>query len=176
MTLKITYLPTKFSKTEDFPADWPPTTAICGKSMTIWVFMAVKASCMRLMMGISPSIPRLPGAALAMMNQVFYDSGFRVGDFEGPLGRYWLGLSAFDYQTCLSHCYTFFFLFTPLWLLVCHALLSWSTGKIVNCSQKRSLYFLSNTTPCLLAEFYKHNFSMKIHTKIEWKVMNCRCS
>ena len=22
------YLPTKFSKTEDFPADWPPTTAI----------------------------------------------------------------------------------------------------------------------------------------------------
>ena len=29
---KSMYLPTKFSKTDDFPADCPPTTAICGKS------------------------------------------------------------------------------------------------------------------------------------------------
>ena len=28
-------LPTKFSKTDDFPADCPPTTAICGKSKDI---------------------------------------------------------------------------------------------------------------------------------------------
>ncbi len=27
--------PTKFSKTDDFPADCPPTTAICGKSKDI---------------------------------------------------------------------------------------------------------------------------------------------
>ena len=55
-----TYLPTKFSKTDDFPADCPPTTAIWGKSITIGTPSWVKASCIRFMMGIRASIPRLP--------------------------------------------------------------------------------------------------------------------
>ena len=61
---KRSYFPTKFSKTEDFPADWPPTTAICGKSMTMGTPSCVKASCIRLMMGMRASIPRLPGVAI----------------------------------------------------------------------------------------------------------------
>ncbi len=59
--IKHTYFPTKFSNTEDFPADWPPTTAICGRSMTMVTPSEVKASCMRLMMGMRDSIPWLPG-------------------------------------------------------------------------------------------------------------------
>ena len=59
-----TYFPTKFSKTEDFPADCPPTTAIWGRSMTMGTPRVVKASCMRLMMGIRASIPRFPDAIL----------------------------------------------------------------------------------------------------------------
>lgn len=55
-----TYLPTKFSKTDDLPADWPPTTAIWGKSICIWTPKLVNASWSLLMMGIRLSIPTLP--------------------------------------------------------------------------------------------------------------------
>ena len=56
-----TYFPTKFSSTDDFPADWPPTTAIWGKSMPVVTPREVKQSWIRLIMGIRASIPRLPG-------------------------------------------------------------------------------------------------------------------
>ena len=59
-TMKSTYFPTKFSKTEDFPADCPPTTAIWGKSICMWTPNWVKASCIRLMIGMRDSIPWLP--------------------------------------------------------------------------------------------------------------------
>lgn len=55
-----TYFPTKFSSTELFPALWPPTTAICGRSRLAFWPMAEKASCMRFTRGIKSSIPRLP--------------------------------------------------------------------------------------------------------------------
>ena len=57
---KITYFPTKFSSTEDLPALWPPTTAICGRSMAMWTPSWVKASCIRLMIGMRASMPWLP--------------------------------------------------------------------------------------------------------------------
>lgn len=38
------HLPTNFSKTEDFPLDCIPTTAICGKSMSMWTFSFLKVS------------------------------------------------------------------------------------------------------------------------------------
>lgn len=54
------YLPTKFSSTELFPALWPPTTAICGRSrLQAWP-MELKASCSLLTSGISSSMPRFP--------------------------------------------------------------------------------------------------------------------
>jgi hypothetical protein len=56
----MTYLPTKFSSTDDFPADCPPTTAIWGRSITMGAPSWVKASCMRLMTGIRFSMPALP--------------------------------------------------------------------------------------------------------------------
>lgn len=59
-TDKAIYLPTKFSKTELFPADCPPTTAICGKSNVIWTPSCVKASCNLFTIGISCSIPVFP--------------------------------------------------------------------------------------------------------------------
>lgn len=53
-------LPTKFSNTELFPALWPPTTAICGRSkLQLWP-MELKASWSLLMRGMSSSIPRFP--------------------------------------------------------------------------------------------------------------------
>lgn len=57
---KITHLPTKFSKTELFPADCPPTTAIWGKSNVKWTPNCVKASCNLFTIGISCSMPVLP--------------------------------------------------------------------------------------------------------------------
>ena len=42
------------------PALWPPTTAICGRSMAMCTPNWVKASCIRLMIGMSDSIPWLP--------------------------------------------------------------------------------------------------------------------
>ena len=56
----VTYFPTKFSKTDDFPADCPPTTAIWGRSITIGTPSFVKASCIRLIIGIKFSIPVFP--------------------------------------------------------------------------------------------------------------------
>lgn len=54
------YLPTKFSSTELFPALWPPTTAICGRSkLQAWP-MVLKASCSLLTSGINSSMPRFP--------------------------------------------------------------------------------------------------------------------
>lgn len=41
----LTHLPTNFSSTEDFPDDWIPTTAICGKSMSIGTSKFLKVSC-----------------------------------------------------------------------------------------------------------------------------------
>lgn len=40
----VTHFPTKFSSTEDFPADWPPTTAIWGSSKLTEVPNWVNAS------------------------------------------------------------------------------------------------------------------------------------
>lgn len=57
---KATYFPTKFSSTELFPALWPPTTAICGRSRFAFCPMEEKASCMRFTRGIKSSIPRFP--------------------------------------------------------------------------------------------------------------------
>lgn len=35
LSLCVTHRPTNFSKTDDFPDDWIPTTAICGRSMSM---------------------------------------------------------------------------------------------------------------------------------------------
>lgn len=56
----FSYLPTKFSNTELFPADCPPTTAIWGKSSVIWTPSCVNASCNLFTIGISCSIPIFP--------------------------------------------------------------------------------------------------------------------
>lgn len=56
---RITYFPTKFSSTELFPADWPPTTAICGRSSCMCTPSDVNASCSLLTMGINASMPTL---------------------------------------------------------------------------------------------------------------------
>ncbi len=61
----MSYFPTKFSNTEDFPADCPPTTAICGKSITMGVPICVKASCIRLIIGMRASMPLLPEAMVS---------------------------------------------------------------------------------------------------------------
>ena len=58
-----TYLPTKFSRTEDLPALCPPTTAIWGKSMVLETPSWVKMSCNLFMMGMRDSIPWLPAMA-----------------------------------------------------------------------------------------------------------------
>jgi hypothetical protein len=55
-----THLPTKFSNTDDLPADCPPTTAIWGKSICIWTPNDVNASWSLLMIGMRLSIPWLP--------------------------------------------------------------------------------------------------------------------
>ena len=60
----MTHLPTKFSKTEDFPADWPPTTAIWGRSMVLGTPNWVKTSCILFMMGMRASMPALPAMVL----------------------------------------------------------------------------------------------------------------
>ena len=54
-----THLPTQFSSTELFPALWPPTTAICGRSIGQVMPRALKASWSWLTMGINSSIPGL---------------------------------------------------------------------------------------------------------------------
>ena len=54
------YLPTKFSSTEDFPADCPPTTAIWGKSIVFGTPSWVKTSCILFIIGMRASIPALP--------------------------------------------------------------------------------------------------------------------
>lgn len=54
-----TYLPTKFSSTELLPADWPPTTAICGRSSCMWTPNDVNASCNLFTIGINCSMPTL---------------------------------------------------------------------------------------------------------------------
>lgn len=56
----ITYFPTKFSRTELFPALWPPTTAIWGRSRLAFCPIAEKASCSLFTRGIRSSIPLLP--------------------------------------------------------------------------------------------------------------------
>lgn len=57
---KGTNLPTKFSSTELFPALWPPTTAICGRSkLHVWP-MELNASWSLLIRGMRSSIPRFP--------------------------------------------------------------------------------------------------------------------
>ena len=61
--LPNTHLPTKFSKTDDLPALWPPTTAIWGKSMVLETPSWVKMSCNLFMMGMRDSIPWLPAMA-----------------------------------------------------------------------------------------------------------------
>ena len=75
--ISATYFPTKFSKTDDFPADCPPTTAICGRSMTIGTPSLVKASCIRLMIGIKLSIPWLPDM-ISLNKNYQNDEKFRV--------------------------------------------------------------------------------------------------
>ena len=66
--IKDSYLPTKFSSTELFPALWPPTTAIWGRSRHIWTPKDVNASWSLLTSGMSCSIPWLPDIL-----QSFYD-------------------------------------------------------------------------------------------------------
>ncbi|KAF1749054.1 hypothetical protein GCK72_025521 [Caenorhabditis remanei] len=58
----MTHFPTKFSNTDDFPADCPPTTAICGNSKLTEVPSCENASCTRLITGISACIPWLAHA------------------------------------------------------------------------------------------------------------------
>lgn len=53
------YLPTMFSRTDDFPADCDPTTTIWGKSTVCWP-IAPKTSCSLLTIGISWSIVKVP--------------------------------------------------------------------------------------------------------------------
>ena len=50
------YFPTQFSSTELFPALWPPTTAIWGRSMGDCIPRDVNASCSLFTMGISSSM------------------------------------------------------------------------------------------------------------------------
>lgn len=54
------YLPTKFSRTELFPALWPPTTAIWGRWRLQTCPTLLRVSCRRLTSGIRSSIPWLP--------------------------------------------------------------------------------------------------------------------
>ncbi len=63
--LDATHLPTKFSNTELFPALWPPTTAICGRSNCICTPSWVNASCNLLTIGISCSKPGFPAILTA---------------------------------------------------------------------------------------------------------------
>lgn len=58
-----THLPTKFSSTELFPALWPPTTAICGRSRLLITPMEANASWSRFTSGIRSSMPRFPMTA-----------------------------------------------------------------------------------------------------------------
>lgn len=55
-------MPTKFSSTELFPALWPPTTAICGRSRFEFWPMEANASWSLFTSGMSSSIPRFPMA------------------------------------------------------------------------------------------------------------------
>ena len=51
----VSYFPQKFSSTDDFPADCPPTTAICGRSMTMGTPRLEKASCIQASGVLKPS-------------------------------------------------------------------------------------------------------------------------
>ena len=94
-TQNCTYFPTKFSKTELFPALWPPTTAICGKSICIWKPDWVNASCNLLTMGINASIPIFPAIfAVYLLSHRFSCSKFHYSNREktntkhcNPLGE-----------------------------------------------------------------------------------------
>jgi len=67
-----TYLPTKFSSTLDLPADWEPTTAICGRSRLIGVPQTANASCSLFTMGMSCSMPIFPDIlAVRLTNRLF---------------------------------------------------------------------------------------------------------
>lgn len=63
MMPRLSYLPTKLSRTELFPALCSPTTAICGSWRLQLSPALLRASCRLLTSGISSSIPRLPIAA-----------------------------------------------------------------------------------------------------------------
>lgn len=71
------YLPTKFSKTELLPADWPPTTAICGKSSCMWTPNWVKASCNLFTIGISCSMPVFPAILHRVLWKTFDENPTR---------------------------------------------------------------------------------------------------
>lgn len=73
-----THLPTKFSNTELFPADCPPTTAIWGRSSCICTPNCVKASCSLFTIGINCSIPMFPDMAAGFLcYSLFYELSLR---------------------------------------------------------------------------------------------------
>ena len=95
-----TYFPTKFSNTDDFPADWPPTTAIWGRSMTMVTPSCVKASCMRLMIGIRASMPRFPAfAAMLTQDRSTGDWNFWPRDLYGRQKFVGIGQEVFETAT-----------------------------------------------------------------------------
>ena len=65
------HLPTKFSNTEDFPADCPPTTAIWGRSIVLGTPSWVKTSCIRFMIGMRDSIPWFPAILVVFSSNLF---------------------------------------------------------------------------------------------------------
>lgn len=77
---RFTHLPTKFSSTELFPALWPPTTAICGRSSCIATPSCVNASWSLLTIGINCSIPVFP----AMFSPLSLDLDRRPEDKHAP--------------------------------------------------------------------------------------------
>lgn len=64
----MTHCPTKFSRTELFPALCEPITAICGKSNCKVVPIWVHTSCNLFTIGISFSIPALPDDTFPLLN------------------------------------------------------------------------------------------------------------
>lgn len=73
----MTYSPTKFSRTELFPALCEPITTICGKSNSKVVPICVQTSCNLFTVGISLSIPALPDATFPMLN-FFPENEFEI--------------------------------------------------------------------------------------------------
>ena len=94
-----TYLPTKFSRTELLPADWPPTTAIWGRSSCMWTPSWVKASCSLLTIGIKFSMLML---LLLLLPLVCF--------FLNQINRIWcLGCFAIWVAVLFLNFYWFFF-------------------------------------------------------------------